>query len=294
MSHSLEVYRTQSRWTDPGRWAPLLLDVLPDPHTLPDAAGRLLLHPFVAPMRGVEVPPAAADDRDIRSVEAMLDRVQERDTRPLVVERPPEQRLFCVCAGFARVAAAVLRQHAVPARCRVGFAAYFNPGFLEDHWVCEYWDGEEWRQLDAQLDAAAVQELGIGFVPWDVPRDQFIDASTAWRRMRAGELDPARMGLSVLGLAGAWFVVGNLMLDAAALNKEEMLPWEKWSVGRECGPGQEPTAAVSEKLDEVAELLCGSPDATLARRVYREHEWLRVTERIMSFASGAPVEVDVR
>src|SRR4029450_1871963 len=80
---------------------------------------------------------------------------------------------------------------------------------------------------------------------WDVPRDQFVDASTAWRRVRAGAFDPARMGLSVLGLTGAWFVVGNLMLDAAALNKEEMLPWEKWSGGREGGPGQEPTGAGS-------------------------------------------------
>jgi Transglutaminase-like superfamily len=294
MSSNVDYYRTQSRWTDPGRWAPLLLEVLPDPHSLPHAAGRLLLHPFVAPMRGVEIPPAAADDRDIRSVEAMLDRVHQRDARPLAVERAPEQRLFCVCAGFARVATAVLRQHAVPARCRVGFAAYFNPGFLEDHWVCEYWDGEGWCLLDAQLDEAAAQELGITFAPWNVPRDQFIDASTAWRRMRAAELDPAKMGLSVLGLTGTWFVVGNVMLDVAALNKEEMLPWEKWSIGRECGPGHELASEWAEQLDQVARLLAGAPDAPLAQRVYRERDWLRVTPTVLSMLRGGPVEVDVR
>lgn len=294
MSSNVDYYRTQSRWTDPGRWAPLLLEVLPDPHSLPHAAGRLLLHPFVAPMRGVEIPPAAADDRDIRSVEAMLDRVHQRDARPLAVERAPEQRLFCVCAGFARVATAVLRQHAVPARCRVGFAAYFNPGFLEDHWVCEYWDGEGWCLLDAQLDEAAAQELGITFAPWNVPRDQFIDASTAWRRMRAAELDPAKMGLSVLGLTGTWFVVGNVMLDVAALNKEEMLPWEKWSIGRECGPGHELASEWAEQLDQVARLLAGAPDAPLAQRVYRERDWLRVTPTVLCMLRGGPVEVDVR
>jgi Transglutaminase-like superfamily len=294
MSSNVDYYRTQSRWTDPGRWAPLLLEVLPDPHSLPHAAGRFLLHPFVAPMRGVEIPPAAADDRDIRSVEAMLDRVHQRDARPLAVERAPEQRLFCVCAGFARVATAVLRQHAVPARCRVGFAAYFNPGFLEDHWVCEYWDGEGWRLLDAQLDEVAVQELGVGFAPWDVPREQFIDASTAWRRMRAAELDPAKMGLSVLGLTGTWFVVGNVMLDVAALNKEEMLPWEKWSIGRECGPGHELASEWAEQLDQVARLLAGAPDAPLAQRVYRERDWLRVTPTVLSMLRGGPVEIDVR
>jgi hypothetical protein len=294
MSSQVDYYRTQSRWTDPGRWTPLLAEIPPEPTTLPHDLARLLLHPFVAPMRGVEMPVAAADDRDIRSVEAMLDRVHARDARPLAVERTPEHRLFCVCAGFARVAAAVLRMRAVPARCRVGFAAYFNPGFLEDHWVCEYWDGAGWHLLDAQLDEVAVQELGVGFAPWDVPRDQFIDASTAWRRLRAGELDPAKMGLSVLGLTGTWFVVGNVMLDVAALNKEEMLPWEKWSVGRECGPGHELASEWAERLDQVARLLAGAPDAPLAQRVYRERDWLRVTPTVLSMLRGGPVEIDVR
>ena len=156
MSSHLDYYRTQSHWTDPGRWARLLGDSPPEPTTLPRALARLLLHPFIAPLRGVDVPATATDDRDVRSVEAMLDRVHARDPRPLSVERAPEQRLFCVCAGFARLAAAVLRLHGFR-RCRAGFAAYFNPGFLEDHWVCEYWDGAAWRLLDAQLDEAAMR-----------------------------------------------------------------------------------------------------------------------------------------
>ena len=110
------------------------------------------------------------------------------------MERAPEGRFFCVCAGFARVATAVLRMHAIPARCRVGFAAYFNPGFLEDHWVCEFWDGAAWRLLDTQLDEdGASASSGIDFAPQDVPREQFVDASTAWRRLRAGEIDPSRI-----------------------------------------------------------------------------------------------------
>jgi hypothetical protein len=252
MASDVEYYRTQSRWTDPGRWTPLLSEISPDPAALPGALARLLLHPFVAPLRGVEVPASAIDDRDIRSVEAIFDRLRARDDRPLAVERAPEQRIFCVCAGFARVAAAVLRLNRVPARCRAGFATYFHPGFLEDHWVCEYWDGGAWRLLDAQLDEAAVRELGADFAPADVPRDRFLDASTAWQGLRDGALDPARMGLSPLGLAGTWFVVGNVLLDVAALNKQEMLPWEKWSLGRGCGPGHDPSPEWARKLDEVA------------------------------------------
>jgi hypothetical protein len=291
MDEQLDIYRTHSRWSDPGRFAPLLSEIAPDPANVVRTVSGLLLHPFMAPMRGVEIPAAAADDRELRSVEAILDRVRSRDAQALDVERAPEDRCFCVCAGFARVATAVFRTHAVPARCRVGFAAYFNPGFLEDHWVCEYWDGATWRLLDAQLDEPTRQGCGIGFSPSDVPREQFLDASTAWRRLRAGELDPEKMGLSMLGLCGTWFAVGNLMLDVAALNKEEMLPWEKWSIGRKYGPGSDPSPEWSERLDRVAGLLAGAPDATLAERLYRENEWLRVTPTVQSFVNGAPTEI---
>lgn len=293
MAENVDVYRTQSRWSDPGRWTSLLAEIRPEPAEIVRSVSGLLMHPFVAPMRGVEIPAAAVDDRELRSVEAILDRVHARNARPFTAARAPEHRCFCVCAGFARVATAVFRAHGEPARCRAGFAGYFNPGFLEDHWVCEYRDGDEWRLLDAQLDDASVRELGLGFSPCDVPRDQFIDGSTAWRRMRAGELDPARIGLSVLGLTGAWFAVGNVMLDAAALNKDELLPWEKWSVGREFGPDHDPDPVWAARFDEVAALLGGSPDAALAQRVYREHEWLRVTPSILSFANGPPVEVEI-
>jgi hypothetical protein len=112
--------------------------------------------------------------------------------------------------------------------------------------------------------------------------------------MRAAELDPAKMGLSVLGLTGTWFVVGNVMLDVAALNKEEMLPWEKWSIGRDCGPGHELASEWAEQLDQVARLLAGAPDAPLAQRVYRERDWLRVTPTVLSMLRGGPVEVDLR
>jgi len=92
----------------------------------------------------------------------------------------------------------------------------------------------------------------------------------------------------VIGLAGAWFVAGNLMLDAAALNKEEMLPWEKWSAGREMGPDADIPPRWLSELDTVAGLLRGSPDAELAQRVYRDHAWLNVTPTVLSYLNGFP------
>ncbi|MGH7895749.1 MAG: hypothetical protein ACREQL_13840, partial [Candidatus Binatia bacterium] len=107
MDDDVEFYRTQSRWSEPGRWTGLLAEIPPEPAAVVRAVSGLLLHPFIAPMRGVSMPAAAADDREIRSVEAILDRVLARDARPLTVGRAPERKAFCVCAGFARVATAV-------------------------------------------------------------------------------------------------------------------------------------------------------------------------------------------
>jgi hypothetical protein len=292
MSADVDRYRTHSRWSDPGPFTAQLRAIPPEPASVQRAISQLLIHPWVAPQRGIVAPAEATQDRNIRSVESILALLEERGPSDLTAPRPPETRAWCVCAGFARVATAVFRTHGVPARCRAGFAAYFNPGFFEDHWVCEYWDGTAWHLLDAQLDDAALKEDAITFTPWDVPRDQFLDGSTAWRRMRAGELDPARLGLSPLGLVGAWFVAGNVMLDAAALNKQEMLPWEKWSIGRELGPGSTVPAEWADRFDQVAAMLAGAPDGAVAERVYRDHPWLPVTPTMLSFADGPPVEVE--
>ncbi len=94
MAENVDVYRTQSRWSDPGRLASLVAEIRPEPTEIVRAVSGLLLHPFVAPMRGVEMPAAAADDRDIRSVETILDRVRARGPEPLTVERAPENRCF--------------------------------------------------------------------------------------------------------------------------------------------------------------------------------------------------------
>jgi hypothetical protein len=133
------------------------------------------------------MPDYALHDREIRSVRDTVELLMSRDNRGLAVPRMASKRVFCVCCGFARLATAIFRAHAVPARCRVGFAAYFTPGFFEDHWVSEYWDGTQWHLLDAELDEAAVAHHGISFAPSDVPRNQFINGATAWCGVRSGE-----------------------------------------------------------------------------------------------------------
>ena len=100
---------------------------------------------------------------------------------------------------------------------------------------------------------------------------------------------------AILTGLSAWYVAGNLMPDAAALNKEEMLPWEKWSVGLESGPDRAIPEARLVAFDRVAEALRGPASEEQARRVYRENRWLRVPKTVHSFLNGwPPTEVAVR
>jgi len=106
------------------------------------------------------------------------------------------------------------------ARVRVGFANYFEPGFHDDHWITEYWDGTSWRLMDCELTPRARRHFAVTFDPCDVPRDRFVVAGHAWRGVRSGRIDPVKCGVWSIGLAGVWFVAGSVVRDLAALPAE--------------------------------------------------------------------------
>lgn len=229
-------YARQTRWSDAGQHA-AALGVLPsDPARLPGAFAGLLLHPASPTAREQGVPAEAQADKELRRTEDLLALLLSRDPAPLDQPREPRRRGFVVCRHFALLAASALRaagtaanakRFGVPARLRVGFASYFKPGFGEDHWVCEFHDGARWRLLDAELDEATRARLGIAFDPADVPRTAFKSAGPAWKQLREGRLDGGALGVSAVGLRGAWFAAGSLLRDLAVLAGEEgVLPWD--------------------------------------------------------------------
>jgi hypothetical protein len=186
----------------------------------------LLAEPFY----GVKLTEDRAADIHLRTPQAMLERIRELDSRPLVEPRPPEKRLAARCSGFTMLLVAFLREQGIRARARGGFGAYFNPPYFEDHWVCEYWraDEDRWALADAQFDEVWRGNLGIRHDILDVPREQFVVAGEAWRRCRAGKADPEKFGIAFVPLRGLWFVAGSLVRDAAALAGVQALPWDVW------------------------------------------------------------------
>lgn len=222
------VRPAQPDFFDPGRHA-AALEVLPqDPAVLLEVVQGLLLHDhFGGLLYGPPPPGFAAASRVTLPVAARLDAVLAAEPKPLSETRAPFARQVGTCRDFALLLAAFLRAQGRPARVRCGFANYFEAGRWEDHWVCEYRNGESWIFADAQLDAAHRDHLGIAFDPAALPAGRFRPAQEIWRACKAGEIDPATCGHGEEA-AGAWFLQVNLQRDCLALEDCLVSQWDAW------------------------------------------------------------------
>lgn len=231
-----------------------LFDALPgDVAGIARAVPGLLLHQHIAPAYGETPGPERAEEAHLRAADDVIACVLDHDRAPLGEARPPARRAIGVCRHFTLLLVAILRHKGFPARARCGFGAYFEKDRFLDHWVGEYWDGERWVMVDAQLDETQRRLFRIGFDPLDVPRDRFLVAGDAWALCRAGKADADAFG--ILDMHGWWFIAGNVVRDLAALNDEVMLPWDVWPPMPQ--PEEAPDMALFDKLAP----LSSAPDA---------------------------------
>jgi hypothetical protein len=259
----LDYYARHSAITDPGideilfRWLPQGVS------TRCLMVQGIMMHPAEA--HRYEVKPRLKRMRELhlRSVEEKLLALRELGGEDSLA-RPylPEYRVLGNCRDYAVMLCALLRHQGTPARVRCGFASYFEPGFLTDHVVCEYWraDEERWALADAMLDVVLRRAYRVAFDITDVPREQFMLAGQAWQQYRAGALDPARCGLSSKGPRGLAFIRTGLLRDLAALNKIELLTQDEWDIA-----SAENEQGIAEAdlllLDRVAALSLAGNDA---------------------------------
>jgi hypothetical protein len=285
----LARYARHSCWSDPGRFGADLAALPAQPALLPEIVGGIVLHPLFAPAAARAKPGA-----ELRRIADIVDAILAADGRALDQPREPEERLLASCRTYALLACAILRQHGCPARVRVGFADYFTPGFAEDHWVCEYREGDAWRRLDAELSEGIRRSFAVSFLATDVPGERFVAAGPAWIKMRRGEGDPARFGVSALGLSGLWFAAGSLLRDLAALDMEEMMPWDLWGPARDFLPGTEISADRVHRLDALAEALAALDETDAdPGPILADHAWAALEKSVLSFPQGQPIEVSV-
>jgi hypothetical protein len=213
--------------------------------------------------------PQDRPDPQIRPAAAMVERIQELDPSPIVHARPPLSRFLGNCRHFATLSCALLRYMGIPARVRAGFAGYFEPNVWADHWIIEYWDqqDERWVRVDPQLDDDWLAKRFPGATSEGLAQSMYLSGGEAWQRCRTGELDPDRcnMGGSNWGIGE---VRGSVMFDLAALNQDEMLPWDIWGRMQEAYRG-ETDAAYDELLDSISAVTSGD-DFEAVRSAYRD------------------------
>lgn len=274
---------TQGAISRPGAHADLF-DALPaDIGELCAVVQGVTIHSFWAERYGVTLAAERGAEVQLRTMEKRLARTLELDPRPLTVPRPLELKTVGNCRDHTLLLVSILRGQGVPARARCGFGTYFLPGHFEDHWVAEYWNESEkrWILVDAQLDAFQRGVLNVSFDPLDVPRDRFVVGGAAWRMCRAGAADPNVFG--IFDMRGMGFVGSNLVRDAAALNKVELLPWDCWGMMLK----RETDDSDLALLDHLAELTeAHVPDFGAVRELYESDPRLKAGATIRSFVQG--------
>ncbi|MBO3086509.1 transglutaminase-like domain-containing protein [Cellulomonas fengjieae] len=265
----LDAYATHSPYTDPGRHAALLRGVGTDPAALHAASCRTVIHYRAG---AEQLVPGQDADIDLRWLADILGEAQRRAAGPLDAERPPVQQIAGCCRDHTLVAVAVLREHGIPARSRVGFAAYFRPGFHHDHVVAERWAGSRWVRFDPELDAG---DDWFDFDSHDLPTGlgaPFETAAEVWRAHRLDGLDVSTYGVdpSLPELCGPEFVRGYVVTELAHRRRDELLLWDVW--GDTMPETDTPADELDRLADEVAALLVaadagdGRAEAELTRR----------------------------
>lgn len=286
----LDYYRTPSPMTLARNHQEIVAGLPNDIEKLITIVQGLIIHQFTASsFYGYDIPTAREAEANLRYFTEMLDRLLVLDDSPLDVKRSPDKRLVGVCHHFAKFLVAILRAKGVPARMRYGFGNYFNPGFYEDHSICEYWDDkkDEWVLVDPQFDDIWIKELNIKHSIFNVPRDSFVLAGNAWIACREDKLDPAKFGIIEDDMRGWWFIAGNIVKDVASLNKMEMLQWDAWK-GMPRPNNTMKNKKTIKFFDELAPL-SARPDASFTelQKIYENENYpIRVPERVFNAMRG--------
>lgn len=272
-------YRTQSRLTDPGKYAHLYGNLPPDIAPLVAIVQGLVIDKDFTQLYGLALEAAERlGEVDTRYTDGILKMLLAKDGRPLTESREPQHRFIGSCRDYALLLCSMLRHVGVPARLRFGFATYFSkePETYSDHCVCEYWNEKQdrWILVDANVDPVVKSKVGVTANELDLTRDEFVVAADAWRLVRDGKADPDRFGVPSINIQGFWFIRGSLMRDLAALNRVEMLPWDYWGLAdrtpidalpSEELPMLDGLAGVLEASDDLVQLqaACGRPEFTM-------------------------------
>ncbi|HLC85505.1 MAG TPA: transglutaminase-like domain-containing protein [Candidatus Nanoarchaeia archaeon] len=296
MTSDLKYYSLPGELTDLKDFQEFTDWLSPEPRVIFQVAQGLIIHDMWIKRYGFKSKRIQKSAKCSPGAKDILAQASKLKSMSLALPRSPDERVIGCCREFSLLATALFRAKGRPARARCGFALYLAyPGFCEDHWVCEYWDGKNWIAIDPQIDPfqqssfqhyANTQKIDpeykkmlLTLNPLNVSSKHFIDAGTAWKMYREGKADPDKFGIGanpkdfgLKTLYGSWFMRGQLLRDFAALNKVETVPflvrlemkldWTPWRLV--AASDDQLTNNDFKLLDTIADL-CTKPDGRLTR-----------------------------
>ena len=233
-----------------------------------------LIHAYWLEHYGVEIDISIQrTEMQTRYAKDLLSLAMSKSGQAAHTIKAPNHRVVSICRDFSLLVCSIFRMKGVPARIRSGFAAYLGPDHFEDHWVCEYWNGQGWVSIDAQLDGVHQRILKFEFDPCDVPSSQFLVAGQAWKLARENSVPADKFGFA--DFKGLAFIKASLIRDLFALSKYEM---HTWDIGWGILPHFMAPVSNDDELhllDELAKVSC-SGDAKQAHKLVDSCEAIRL------------------
>ena len=183
----LDFYKRYSSFTDPGEYAYLYKNL---PDSLPELCSLIksqFIHPFSElPNSKKQIPKERWNELvKFPTVKSILKGLLKYDSRGIVKDRKPQDRLVLGCREYAILLESILKYRGIPARLRAGHATYIIPDFHTSHTICEVWNQNDrrWMLVDPTM----------GMV--DFSREKFDFSNDAWLKMQKKEIDPKLFGM---------------------------------------------------------------------------------------------------
>ena len=268
----LKHYRQFTGFTDPGEYSYLYKNLPESTEEVCNLIKKQLIHPFEArQMKDILPEGCLMEDEVLPVVSQMLEKLIERDSGGLTMDRKPENRLVVGCYHHSLLLVSILRSQGIPVRMRAGFARYFEEqaNVRFGHVICEVWDTdkEQWIMVDPDRN----------FV--NVSSNQFKSSSHAWINFRNSQLPDVDYTSSIGEGAQAFLYI--LLLDQAFVLSDERNYWhspaflftDDFSVDNL-------TADQLQVIDQIAELM-QKPEYHLdkLRKLYDSHSFLHAYKR---------------
>ncbi len=260
---SLTYYKTQSSFTDPRSYQELY-------DALPRTAEELsaVVDGLMLDYRDIYKYPIVNErllTMHSRTAEAIIESMLSWNKEPLTETRPMPDRFLAGTCDYANLFVSMARNAGIPARKRAGFSEG------ESCERPEYYDENEkkWKMLDIS-----------GMYP-----GEFIPAADIWLGWRCGEVDAKKFTAAMD--SGATLILANLMLDIAAMNKRELLEWDRYSWSLR--PLDEFSDRALQTLDKAAELLLAGEDGLEELwALYENEEGIQVPHIVRCYPPKTP------